>query len=183
MIFHTLNYIAERLNNNKILWGVGASIILNHYGLVSKPNDIDILIAEKDIKKTDEILSSLGNKELRKEVDTYSTKYFNEYVVNGVEIDTMAGLIINHNCGKYELEFDTQSITLVKYDNNIKIPLTSLEDWYVIYQLIPGREYKVKLIEDYFLANGVANLNLLKRALTKELPEIVVTRINKLIEK
>lgn len=182
MIFHTLGYIAEKFNDYKILWGVGASIVLNHYGLVNKPNDIDILIAEKDIKKVDEILCSLGNKELKQEVDTYSTKFFGEYIVDGVEIDVMARFIINHNCGKYEFEFDTQSITLTKFDNNIKIPLTSLEDWYVIYQLMPGREYKVKMIEDYFLANGVENLNLIKRALRKELPDKVITRINKFIE-
>ena len=52
-VFDTLSYIGERLNEERIMWGVGASILLNHYGLVDKPNDIDILVDLKDIEKTD----------------------------------------------------------------------------------------------------------------------------------
>lgn len=41
---------------------MGASLLLNHYGLVDKPNDIDILVDLKDIEKADEVLKSLGQK-------------------------------------------------------------------------------------------------------------------------
>jgi hypothetical protein len=39
------------------VWGVGASILLNYYGLIDKPNDIDILVDLKDIEKADIILN------------------------------------------------------------------------------------------------------------------------------
>lgn len=181
MVFNTLNCIARKLNSKGILWGVGASILLNYYELVEKPNDIDILVHVKDIEKTDKILSCLGEKKSRKRVDTYSTKHFYEYVINDIDIDVMAGLIVNHNCGKYKYEFDYKSITTVKNVNGVDIPLTSLEDWYVIYQLIPGRENKVKMIEDYLKENGIENRYLLNRALNKELPQIVRDKIKKIL--
>lgn len=176
-------YIAEKLNSEGILWGVGASILLNHYGLIDKPNDIDILVDIKDIEKADRILSHLGKKKLREEVDTYSTIYFYEYIVNGIDIDIMAGHTINYDNYIYKYIFDEQSITGVKKFKYIDIPLTSLEDWYVIYQLIPNRENKVKIIESYLLENGVKNPILLKRATENGLPNPVKYKIEELLNK
>ena len=61
-MFDTLSYIGEKLNNARVEWGVGASILLNHHGMIDKPNDIDILVGLKDIKKADTILKSIGEK-------------------------------------------------------------------------------------------------------------------------
>ena len=43
----------------------------------------------------------------------------------------------------FKYTFDQSSISEIKIINGVNIPLTSLEDWYVIYQLIPNREIKV----------------------------------------
>lgn len=51
----------------------------------------------------------------------------------------MSGFVVNHNTGIYNYIFDYDSITEFKVINGISIPLTSLEDWYVMYQLIPNR--------------------------------------------
>jgi len=181
MLFQTLSYIGEKLNEENILWGVGASILLSHYNLVNSPNDIDILVALKDIHKADEILKSLGNKKIREANDSYSTEYFNEYVINGIDVDVMSGLTLNHEEGKYVQIFDEASIVDEMLVNDVKIPLTSLEDWYIIYQLIPGREFKVSLIENYLLEKGVANPILLQRALKCTLPSKVKERSKKLL--
>ena len=180
-MFNTLSYIGEKLNEGGVLWGVGASILLNHYGLVDKPNDIDILVDLKDIEKVDKIFKNIGEKKDSEKAGTYVTKYFYEYAVNGIDVDVMAGLSINHNEGVYRYIFDDKSITKTTVVNDIYIPLTSLEDWYVIYQLIPNREIKVEMIEKYLLSNGVKKPNLLERALTGNLPNEVRDNIRRLL--
>jgi hypothetical protein len=42
-MFNTLSYIGKKLNDSNIAWIVGASILLNQFGFIDKPNDIDIL--------------------------------------------------------------------------------------------------------------------------------------------
>lgn len=181
MLFSTLKVIGEKLNKEGVLWAVGASIMLNHYGLVDGPKDIDILVDIKDIEKADRILKGIGEKKTWERVASYSTKYFYEYVINGVDIDVMAGLIINHSNSKYQYTFDASSISDIKNIDGVDIPLTSLEDWYVIYQLIEGRENKVRMIENYLLEHGIKKPELLKRALTKDLPYNVRNRVEKLL--
>ncbi len=180
-MFDTLSNIGKQLNEAKILWGVGASILLNHYGLIDKPNDIDILIDLNDIERADTILKSIGEKKVCEKSDTYSTKYFYEYVVNGFDIDVMAGLNINHNEGVYRYNFDSNSILQATKINGVHIPLTSLEDWYVLYQVIPNRENKVKMIENYLLSNGIEHPNLLERSLKGNLPNEIRYNIKKLL--
>lgn len=180
-MFNTLGYIGKTLNEYNILWGVGASVLLNQYGIIDKPNDIDILVATKDIEKADEILKSMGEKQLWEKSGTYSTKYFYEYIINGFDIDVLSGMRINHDSGVFEYIFDINSISEIKKINGVDIPLTSLEDWYVIYQVIPNREAKVKLIEDYILLNGIKKPMLLERSLKCNLPIGVKEKIERLL--
>ena len=164
-MFNTLSYIGKKLNEERIVWAVGASILLNHYGLIDKPNDIDILVDLKDIEKADKVLKNIGEKIVWEKTETYSTKHFYEYVVNGFDVDVMAGLSINYDNGTFKYIFDQSSISEITIINGVNIPLTSLEDWYVIYQLIPNREVKVSVIENYLSSNGIKKPALLERAL------------------
>ncbi|MBZ9686202.1 nucleotidyltransferase family protein [Clostridium estertheticum] len=182
MIFEVLSYIGEKLNDNGVTWAVGASILLSHYGLIENPNDIDILVDLNDIEKVDKILKSIGEKKVRDKSDTYSTKYFYEYVVHGFDIDVMAGLSINYNSGTFEYIFDHISISEFKKINGVNIPLSSLEDWYVLYQLIPSREIKVKMIENYLLSNVIKRPDLLERALSGDLAEEVRDKIQEMLK-
>ena len=181
MLLDTLKYIADKLNKENILWAVGASVLLNSYGLVECPNDIDIIVDIKDIKKVDELLKGLGTKKSREGMETYATRYFYEYVINDVDIDVMAGFIINFPGGRFEYIFDEKSITDVRSINGVDIPYTSLEDWYVIYQLIPNREARVEIIEKYLICNGIRNMDILCRVLTDNLPSEVRNRVQKMI--
>ena len=177
----TLSYIGGNLNKGKVVWGVGASIILNHHGIIDKPNDIDILVHLDDIEKADTILSSIGKKKKVKKTNTYSTKYFYEYSLNGTDIDVMSGLRINYENGIFEYIFDESSISEIKKIKGVNIPLTSLEDWYVLYQLIPNRGEKVDLIENYLLLNGIKQPGLLERSLKRDLPKEVRYKIERLL--
>lgn len=180
-MFDVLSSIGEKFNNSNIKWAVGASILLSQFGLIDKPNDIDIVVDINDIKKVDKILKDMGEKKIFKKTSTYSTKFFYEYVINKIDIDIMAGLAINHDNGIFEYVFDNSSISEFKVINGVKIPFTSLEDWYVIYQLIPNRESKVKMIENYLLINGVKKTFLLERTLQGNLPVEVKENIMKIL--
>ena len=180
-MFSTLSYIGEKLNNSDIVWGVGASILLNQFGLIDRPNDIDICIDIKDIERADEILRSIGKKKQWEKTATYATKYFYEYIIDGIDVDVMAGFAVNHNSGIFDYTFNHKSISEFKVINGVNIPFTSLEDWYVIYQLIPNRESKVKMIEKYLLSNGIKKPHLLKRALEGKLPTEVRKKIGNIL--
>ncbi|MBU5593237.1 RepB family plasmid replication initiator protein [Clostridium sp. MSJ-4] len=182
MLFEVLYYIGEKINKENILWAVGGSIVLNHYGLIQCPNDIDIIVHNKDIDLLDSILKSLGDKKPIESSGTYSTKYFYEYNIKGIDIDVMSDFAINHSCGVYKYPFDKESITDFKDIKGIKIPMSSLEDWYIAYQLMANREVKVNLIEDYLKTRGVKNPSLLKRALLQKLPEQVEKNVKSIIE-
>lgn len=177
-VFDTLSYIGKKLNEEKIVWGVGGSIMLNHYGIIDKPNDIDILVDLNDIEKADKIIKSIGEKKDWEKEDTYSTEHFYEYIVNDIDVDVMSGLTINYDNGIFRYIFDECSISDNKKINGVNIPLTSLEDWYVLYQLIPKREMKVRIIENYLLLNGVKRPDLLERSLSGDLPKQVRDKIN-----
>ncbi len=181
MLFNTLAVIACALNQANAHWGIGGSVLLYYCGLVDEPHDIDILTSEYDVETVATTLSRLGFEKPGAPRDLYSTSHFLEYVVDGIDIDVMAGLAINHSEGTYAVPFDDRSITMTRNVGGVTIPFMSLEDWYVLYQLIPGREAKVKLIEDHLLTSGVADVAILELALTRKLPPHVRMRIESLI--
>lgn len=156
---------------------MGASIVLNHYGLIDNPRDIDLFIALEDIDKACEILNSLGEKKPQKCSEIYSTEHFNQYTINDNNVDLMAGFKINHKEGIYEYKFGSNSIDSTMNLNGIQIPLTSLEDWYILYQLIPGRDEKVRLIEDYLLKKESIEEEIIEKTLDGNLPKEVRERV------
>jgi hypothetical protein len=179
----TLSFIGVKLNSADLTWAVGASLLLNLYGLIEKPNDIDLFIDLKDIEKADEILKSMGVKKESHKTAQYSTEFFYEYNINGVEVDVMAGFGVNHSSGNYKYILDCFSVPEIIMIQGVGIPFTALEDWYVLYQLIPGRSAKADLVGNYIISRGSKNPFLLKRALTGCLPEEVRVKIMGLLGK
>jgi len=176
---NTLTKVGVLLNKADIIWGVGASMLLHQYNLVEKPTDIDLLIYKPDVEKADKILSEIGNK-TAKDINTgiYSTDFFYEYNIAGIDIDMIAGFKINLQNSVYEYKFSKESIPHNFQIKGIPIPFMTLEDWYVLYQLMPNREYKVNLIEGYFIKEGLEYPDNLKNAIEDiTLPEIVKKRI------
>lgn len=55
-----LKKIAKGLNKLDCTWAIGGSVMLNHFGLVEKPNDIDILIDASHSDKVKEFMNSIG---------------------------------------------------------------------------------------------------------------------------
>ncbi len=145
----TLIKIGRLLNKSDITWGVGTSIMLFHHGIVGRCNDIDIQVKLEDIQKLDKILLSLGNKTIRVPNSTYKTIYFYEYIIDGIEVDVMAGFCICKDGKDHHIKFNEGSLDGTMEMEDTKIPLVRLEEWLTIYKLLPNREEKVKKIEEY----------------------------------
>ncbi len=182
---HTLEKIAIPLNEADVSWGIGASLLLNQYGLAESPADIDIITETRDIERVNNILSSLGTRIQKEEKPgIYATDFFFEYSINSTDIDIMAGFKINLTSSVYEYKFDKDSIPHHFLIGDVFVPFTTLEDWYILYQLIPNREPKVKLIENYFKKNGIEYPDLLQKSISdSSLPQPVVLRTKKLLSK
>lgn len=180
-ILTSLSFIGKKLNAASLVWGVGGSVLLHRHGLEDKPNDIDMFVAMEDVQAADHVLAEIGQGKQGKGTDVFATKHFYEYLIKGVHVDVMAEFALRHGQGLYEYCFNRRSITGTDIIGEVEIPFTALEDWYVIYQLIPGREAKVKLIEDYLKSNKISHPNLLQTALEGNLPAGIQKNIRRLL--
>jgi hypothetical protein len=143
--------LANLLNTHKIKWNVGASCMLYLRGLVPSFNDIDIMIQEKDVTKLKKLLEQYPL-EIRKPNDKYQTKFFLEYIIDGVEIDIMAGFSIVKNGQVHYFpmhqadQFDRREV------DGVVVYMESLEQWYQFYYLM-DRTDKVLLLQDHIDKN------------------------------
>ena len=109
---------------------------------------------------------------IKKEILLENLNYVSHAISTKNVIPVLAGI-------KFDLT--DEGLYLVASDNEIDIPFTSLEDWYIIYQLIPNREFKVNLIEKYLTLNGIENPDLFKRALRGNLPLEIRSKIENVL--
>ncbi|GAU79145.1 GNAT family N-acetyltransferase [Fusibacter sp. 3D3] len=172
--------IAKQLNEAKVTWAVGASIVLDYYGLLEEsPHDIDLIIQIDDIEKVDALLKGLGEKQSWEKSDQYSTPYFYEYKIEGIKVDVMALLTINTIDGKFTYHFNEACIKSIWKEDHIVIPLTPLEDWFVLYALMGNREEKVKLIETYFKDKKIEETTIMEELKHQGiLPEALMKRLS-----
>lgn len=178
-MFQTLIKIANELNQHNVHWALGGSLMLLHHGLVDDAHDIDLMVTIEDFKIASHVLDALGIRmKNRDEISTlYQTEYFVEYKVDGYDVDLMAGLQISHANGIYRYCFDELSVTDSKWHDDVKINYASLEDWYVLYLLMPHRSIKVQKIEHHLVKIQIKHPLLLERALRGNLPEPVKNRV------
>lgn len=171
--------VAKTLNEENIRWALGASLLLYYKGLVPRANDIDIVIAFEDVERAEVVLGKLGAKEPPNPNKSYATRYFAEYSIDGVDVDVMAGfrIISDGKVVEYVPDPETfESLTL----EEAAIHLCPLEDWYVLYLLMPHREERVATIREHFLENG-ANETYLKAWADRDIPQAVSAQIRKLL--
>lgn len=105
-----LSRIALRFQEAEVIWALGASFLLYYHGLVEAPHDIDLMVERGSIEKADAILRQLGDKQEPEQNPLYGTDYFYEYVIDGVEVDVMAGLQIRHREGCFVYRFDAKAV-------------------------------------------------------------------------
>ncbi|GIO26329.1 nucleotidyltransferase domain-containing protein [Ornithinibacillus bavariensis] len=180
-MLNTLSIIGKEINKTNISWGVGGSLLLSFYQLIDRPNDIDILVDEQNAEQLNELLSNIARANEVIHYAPYKTVYFSKYSIDNINIDVMGGFAIEHDEGIYKLPFNKESVVAHKKINGVEIPLCSLEDWYILYWLIPGRQEKAILIENYFRNIGVSHPELLWEALNQPLPITVKERVENLL--
>lgn len=175
--------VAKEFNKENITWAIGSSYLLKEKGLIDVCNDLDIFVSLEDIEKVKKILDGIGKIEESKDSKNFKSVYFLEYNIDGIDIDVMAGFTVIKNNHIYKYILDNNSIVenIVKEDT--KIYYTSLEDWFVIYQLINGREEKVLKIKNELLKRKEINKFLLERNLLLDIPYEVKEEINKMLKK
>ena len=167
--------IVKALQQAHIRFGIGGSLLLAHHGLPVTPRDIDLVVALEDVERAVQVLSKMGTVVEQFETSLYATQVFQEFIIKGIDLDLMSGLQIRHDEGIFVYPFAEQTI------NETGLPFMALVDWYVIYQLIPGREQKVSMIE-HCLADQEVDRERLEQLRRLNLPQTVKKRINQWLE-
>ncbi|MEI4461025.1 hypothetical protein SZL87_01165 [Exiguobacterium indicum] len=170
-IEQVLEKVVACLQQERIQFGIGGSLLLHHHGLPVTPLDIDLVVALADAERTVLLLSEMGTVLEQDEMSLYATEVFKEFMIEGIDLDLMSGLQVHHDEGVFVYPFDEQSI------DSTGLPFMALVDWYVIYQLIPGRDQKVTMIEDVFTKQEVDHERL-EQLRQLVLPKAVRNRID-----
>ncbi|HPW53071.1 MAG TPA: hypothetical protein PLI19_02885 [Erysipelotrichaceae bacterium] len=144
-----LSEIAKRLNEEKILWAAGASVMLYLRNLVSEFNDLDLMVGEDDALRVREILLKMGTLK-ESAAGSYATEHFYEFTIDGVDVDIMGGFRIVKDGTVYDCHLKSEDIKDSILVNGVIIPLDSLRNWLHYYKLM-GRSQRVKVIRRHLL--------------------------------
>lgn len=136
-----LSDIAHVLNEAHVTWAVGASALLYLKGRAKTFEDIDLMAAEEDAEKIKVLLSQMG-KLLPEHPDArYQTRHFMEWIISGIDVDVMAGLVIVKDGQAHECPFGQAQIAEYIQLHGETIPLQFTSDWERYYTLM-GRTSK-----------------------------------------
>lgn len=126
----------------------------------------------------------MGSKKEFEKSDIYATDYFFEYSLPTIDVDVISGYkIIQPDGDLYSYHFDEQSVPYRIDIEGVEIPFTTIEEWYILYQLMPEREQKVLLTENHLSKNGIKHPKLIDRMLQQpNTPNKVVVRTKRLMQ-
>lgn len=158
-----LRRMAEKLNAAGICWGIGASWLLFHRGVTEGYHDFDIVVADADIEKADQILSKLGMKTLGEWVEH---EFHGEYHFDGADIDMRSPYTLG---GAYHMRFDASSMAEKATILGATVPLMHLEDWLILYALM-GKTRRVDELTAYFATHGPAHPERFHQVIVEPLP-------------
>ncbi|NLG25640.1 MAG: hypothetical protein GX558_09815 [Clostridiales bacterium] len=175
-VWDALAEAARALNEAKVHWGVGASLMLYANGLVGAFSDVDIVVADGCEQLVERALAPYIEAGRPAGRDHAAASWFRRARVSGVDFDLMMGFMVRSGRCAFRYRFGERSITARCRVQGASIPLCSLEEWYVLYQLMPGCEASIHCIERHFLKNGVGHPELIERMLSQGVPASVMRR-------
>lgn len=140
-----LSKLAAKFNQQHLTWAVGASFLLYLKGYVEDFNDIDIMVADFDAVKMENILQPLGSLKPSK-TGNYRSKHFREFLIDGVDIDMIGGFAIVREGKIYDCDLEQSQIAEYVEINGETIPLHSIPLWRKYYALM-GRDEKTAIID------------------------------------
>ena len=141
--------LAADLNESDILWAVGASAMLFLRGIVPEFRDIDLMVCEEDIDVAREILLRHGTLQPVKPDDKFGSRHFLQFDVDGVEIDLIAGFVVNSADGEQHVcPLQVEEVDGCVDVRDQAVSLHSLQVWYQYYTWM-GRKDRIQNINDY----------------------------------
>lgn len=177
-----LSHLAVALNREGICWAVGGSQLLAAYGLVEEPRDIDLLIQEKHALQAEKTLLHIGEHKELPSKRPFRTKRFYQQRIEQIEVDVMSGFQIEHDEGIFMYPFDSSCIAFTQSVMGQELPFGHLEDWYILYSLMPGREHRITSIENYWFNQGAWHPERFQNFLSASLPQGVKERMLNLLQ-
>ena len=142
----TLKRIASKLNANGITWAVGGSMMLYLRGRATNVHDIDLMVDEGQVERARELLGTMGKHLPDKDNAQYATRHYHKFVIDGTEVDLIAGFVILKDGVAHECPLLKKDITDRHDLEGTSIPLHSLSVWREYYSLM-GRTEKVAMCE------------------------------------
>lgn len=176
----TLARAARALNAARVSWAVGASALLYLRGVTDTFHDFDLQLAQGEAQAADESLLSLGAQAAPPlpPSPAYATQHFAEYQLDGVDFDLLCGFAVRRGGMVYPCPFDSSGVAGTLSVLGTRVPLAALEDWFVIYLLMPGRAAKADLIARHLKAHpATAQRGRLSAWLNRRLPGEVRERV------
>lgn len=171
--------VLELLEARGISYAIGGSLLLYLKGLPVCPNDVDILVERECFACAKEVLqASAVTYEDKPAQGIFLTRACITFgMSDGLQVDLMTDFAILYETNVIQMPFTA----IKEQTKDGLLPLGSMEAWYVMYWLLPGKEKKRTLMEDYFHSNGLADPSYLKQALTLGLPEAANSAISRLL--
>ena len=177
----TLNSVINILKSNNIRCGIGGSYLLQVYNLYEDPNDVDFWVAPEDIDKVRNIFSQY--EEIGEKIQLPRQYHF-KMRYEDIIVDFVACFIVKPNKNEYVYNILPENINYIETESGLELPCTSLEDWYIVYQLL-HREKKAELIRRYIYKNDVESTNLKLNSSIEDsnnkLPNRVIKAVKELI--
>ena len=140
--------VAKALNEAGVRWALGGSSLLYLKGISSNFNDLDLMVLEEDREKAINALLIIGE---HQNSESSKDKDFEEFVVDGLDIDLISRYVINAYGEDHDCSFKNENVDHFNLDDE-DVKLDSLDAWYDIYSL-QGRNEKARSIKEYQLYN------------------------------
>ena len=115
-------------------------------GRATNVHDIDLMVDEKDVERAKKLLSEIGKLMPGKDNARYQTRHSHQFVIDGTEVDLIAGFVIVKDGVAHECPLLRKDITDRHDLEGTPVPLHSLSVWREYYTLM-GRTEKVALCE------------------------------------
>lgn len=147
--------VASALKQADVVWAVGASALLYLEGVVTAYHDFDLLITPEHLDKAVSAFHSL-KAEIRFHTvpsATFASDHFGEASVDGVDFDILCGFAIRRKEAVYRYPFSQDRVSHTVEVFGESVPLSPLEDWFVLYLLMPGRGKMATALARYLRTN------------------------------
>jgi len=143
----TLKFLYSELKDKCLTWVVIGSTNLALQGIEVNPHDIDIITNPENLKTMEKIFRDYVTKPIYKKpplTKNSPESYELKLSINNIEVQ----IIGEHESDIYYSQIRKGNLVQVELDN-IKVPCFALKSEAETYAKI-GREYKAKLIRDFF---------------------------------